>query len=74
MARKPVAPSPDILIGTLLRAREQAIGCHETMAAYLIGLAIKAIEDRQGDGVPPGWDDEVTDDDEDEPAGALTAA
>lgn len=65
MARKPFASSHDALIGTLLKARDQAMGLDETMAAYLIGMAIKAIEDRQVEGVPPGWDDGMTLDDDD---------
>jgi hypothetical protein len=74
MVRKSASASSDLLIGTLLRAREQAIHQNETMAAYLIGMAIKVIEDRQAEGVPPGWDDGVVEEDGDTAQAGLPAA
>ena len=70
MSRKTAPTTTQTLIGTLLTARQQAIELNEIMSVYLIGLAIKAIEDREAEGVPPGWDDGIDEagaDAEDEP-------
>lgn len=63
MAKSLPLNATDALIATLLKAREQALALDEPFAAYLVGMAVKAVEDHQVDGIPPGWDDGVAVDD-----------